>query len=106
METIEKITLINPFSVSLEKYPFMQVNKLIYKRGDYSIYKYADKHFVHTFKNIVIGERVAANKELINNLLNDIKPTGEGVLYYDYERSKSAILEGIKAAKKLNFKIK
>ena len=106
MKALQKVILLNPFSVSLKKYPFMEVNKLIYKRGDYSIYKYADKHFVHTFKNIVIGERVAANKELINNLLNDIKPIGEGILYHDYNRPKRAILKGIKAAKKLNFKIK
>jgi hypothetical protein len=99
-------TLINPFSVSLKKPPFMQVDRLVYENGDFKIYKYTDKHFVHTYKNIVICERGAANKELINNLVNDIKPTEEAALFHDYERPKGAIIDGIKAAKKLSFTIK
>ena len=99
--------LLNPFSVSLKKPPFMDINtEPVYKNGDYRIYKLYDKHFVHTFKNIVICERGAANKELINNIVNDTKPTGEADYYFLYERPKQAILEGIEAAKNLNFTIK
>ena len=105
MKIKTKVTLLNPFSVSLKQNPFMEVDNLIYKNGDYSIYKYTNHHYVHTFKNIVICERGAANKELINNLLNDIKPTGEAALFHDYERPKGAILDGMEAAKLLNFKI-
>lgn len=105
MNTENTTTLINPFSVNLDKYPFMKVDKLIYQNGDYKIYKYTSNHFVHTFKNIVFAERVAANEELINNLINDIKPTKEASLYHDYQRPKKAIMDGIEAAKKLNFKI-
>ncbi len=101
-----KTILLNPFSVSLKKYPFMEITSdPIYVNGDYKIYKYTDKHYLHTFKNIIFGERGAANKALINNLVNDIKPTKEADLYHDYERPKGAILEGIEAAKNLNFKI-
>ena len=104
--TTTRITLLNPFSVSLDKYPFMEVNsKPIYEAGEYKIYKAWDKHFIHTFKNIVIAQRCGANKALIDGLVNDIKPTGEAALYHDYERPKGAILEGIEAANKLNFKI-
>lgn len=100
------VTLLNPFSVSLKKPPFMEVNTSpIYKNGDYSIYKLWDEHFVHTYKNIVIAQRCGANEVLINNLVSDIKPIGEADLYHDYERPKEAILNGIKAAKNLNFKI-
>jgi hypothetical protein len=81
-------------------------NPPVYQNGDWKIYKYTSNHYVHTFKNIVIGERCAANKDLINNLKADIKPTGEAALYHDYERPKEAISEGIEAAQKLNFKIK
>lgn len=105
MNTQTKITLLNPFSVSLKKHPFMEVNNLIYQNGEYKIYRYAPNHYVHTFKNIVITERGKANKELINNLVTDTKPTGEAALYHDYERPKGAILEGIEAAKNLNFQI-
>jgi hypothetical protein len=100
-------TLINPFSVSLDKYPFMEVaTEPVYKNGDYKIYKAWNEHFIHTFKNIVIAQRCAANKDLINNLVTDKKPTGEAALYHDYERPKAAIKEGIEAAKTLNFQIK
>ena len=100
-------TLLNPFSVSLKKPPFMDMrNEPIYTNGDYRIYHYTNQHYVHTFKNIVIAERAGANKELINNLVADIKPTEEGALYHDYKTPKRAILEGINAAKKLNFQIK
>lgn len=85
----------------------MEVNsKPIYKTGDYMIYKLWDEHFVHTFKNIVIAQRGAANKDLINNLVLDNKPTNEADLYHDYERPKAAISEGMEAAKNLNFKVK
>jgi hypothetical protein len=85
----------------------MQVDeKPLYNNGDYSIYYYNQNHFVHTYKNIVICERGAANKALIDNLVNDIKPTTEAAIYHDYERLKDAIRIGTFAAKKLNFQIK
>lgn len=100
-------TLLNPFSVRLKNYPFMQVrNKPVFESGDYAIYKLYEKHYVHTFKNIVICERCAPNKEIINNLINDTKPTGEADYYFLYERPKQAISEGLEAAKELKFEIK
>lgn len=103
--TTAKTILLNPYSVSLKKPPFMEVNELVYVNGDYRIYKYTYSHFVHTFKNIVICERGAANKPLIDNLVADIKPTTEAAIYHDYERPKEAIANGIEAAKNLNFQI-
>lgn len=85
----------------------MQMNNPpIYEAGEYKIYKFSNNHYVHTFKNIVFAERTGANKQLIENLIKDIKPVGESSLYHDYERPKATISEGIKAAKKLKFKIK
>ena len=75
----------------------------VYTNGDYHIYKFSKNHFVHTFKNIVFAERGAANRELIDNLIADNKPTDEASLYHDYERPKQAIQEGIEAAKNLFF---
>lgn len=100
----QKITLLNPFSVSLEKYPFLNIEgKPIYVNGDYKIYSYRHKHYLHTYKNIVFAERCAPNKDMINNLINDHKPQAEVQAYFDYERAKGAIAEGMEAAKKLNF---
>lgn len=99
-------TLLNPFSFSLKKHPFMEISSdPVYQAGDYSIYKYSKNHFVHTFKNIVIAERGAANIELINNLIADNKPTDEADFYHQYQSPKRAIEDGIKAAKKLNFTV-
>jgi len=77
----------------------------VYQNGDFKIYKYLDRYFVHTFKNIVIGERCGANKEMIDSLASDIKPTEPAKTYLEYERAKRAIIEGQQAAKELNFKI-
>lgn len=100
-------TLLNPFSVSLKKHPYMEMREApIYANSDYKIYSYSRNHFVHTFKNIVIAERGKADKPLIEGLINDIKPTNESDLYHNYERPKKAILDGIAAAQKLHFEIK
>ena len=47
-------TLLNPFSVRLKKEPYMKINTApVYVDGDYKIYKFVDKHYIYTFKNIV-----------------------------------------------------
>jgi len=99
--------LLNPYSVRLEKKdPFMKVeSKPIHVNGDFRIYKYYSNWYVHTFKNIVIAERGAPNKEVLTNLMGVTQPTGEASIYHDYERPKQAMSEGIKEAKKRNFKI-
>lgn len=101
-----KITLLNPFSIMLKKYPLMDVDsKPYYTNGDYRIYKNFDRSFIHTFKNIVIAERVGANKDLLNFVKNDIVPIGEAAKFHDYERPKDAMLLGLSEAKKLNFTV-
>jgi len=105
----QKIKLLNPFSISLEKNPFMEISSTpVYSLGDFRVYKYSKDHYVHTFKNIVIAERVGINKEMISNLHTDTRPpeASEARMYFDYERSKETMLEGIEHAKKLNFTIK
>ena len=100
------ITLLNPFSVSLGKHPFMETeNKPVYTKGDYRIFRYSKAHYLHAFKNIIFAERCAPNTGIIDNLINDNSPTDESTLFHDYERPKGAILEGIQAAEKLNFTV-
>jgi len=99
------MTLINPFSVALSKHPFMEAkSNPVYSNGDYRIFKHVDKHYLHTYKNIIIAERSGINKEMIDNLAANTPPL-EGSLYHDFERPKQTILEGIAAAKKLDFQI-
>jgi hypothetical protein len=102
-----KTTLLNPFSHSLGKNPLMEVpSEPIFTTGDYKIYKYFDKHFVHTYKNIVITERGAADKDLLNNLKNNIKPTGEASIFHNFERPLGAKVDGLRIAQEINFTVK
>lgn len=101
------IILLNPFSIRLEKSPYMQPeSKLVFIDGDFRVYKYSNNHYLHTFKNIIITELGAINKDVINNVKNDIiPPLGDGKRYHQYERPREAMLFGIEQAKKLNFEI-
>lgn len=102
-----QVQLLNPFSISLDKKPFMNVEgKPMFTNGDFRIYKYCDKYFIHTFKNIVIAERCAPNKQLLVNVKDKTKPVGEGAIFNEYERPIAAMMQGIEEAKKLNFTIK
>ena len=100
-----KTKVLNPFSVSLKKDPFMILTDLVHENGDYKIYKHCKEWFVHTFKNIVIAERCAPNKNIITNLKGETRPEGIADIYHQLERPQWAINEGIKQAKKLNFTI-
>ena len=104
--THTQTVLLNPYSIRLEKHPLMNVDgKPVHVHGDFRVYKYCKKWFIHTFKNIVIAERCAVNKELLTNLTGETKPTGEASIYHDYERPMAAMREGIEAANKLHFSI-
>ena len=78
----------------------------IFTTGDYKIYKYCNDHFIYTYKNIVITERCAANKDLLNNLKNNIKPTGTASMYFDFERTLEAKADGLRIAQEINFTVK
>lgn len=107
MKTIvERTTVLNPFSISLKKDPFMNVDTLVYEEGDFKIYHYSKDHFIHTFKNIVIAERVKPNKTIFTNIKGETQPAGISDIYHQLERPEWAKDEGIKEAKRLNFQIK
>jgi len=99
--------LLNPFSIRLEKPSFNNVNEssLVFSDGDFKVYKFSHEWYIHTFKNIVIAERCKINKGIFAALKGELKPTNEADLYFLYERPLSAMNEGIKHAKKLNFSI-
>ena len=80
-------------------------NAPVYVDGDYKIYKFVDKHYLHTFKNIIISERGAPNKDILLYLKGDTKPKRYSTEYYHNKRALVALKEGIEYAKMLNFKV-
>ena len=100
-------TLLNPFSYQLKKQATQTINsKSVYSNGDYSVYKYVDKHFIYTYKNIVIAERCGLDKTIVDNLANDTYTGKSEQKYMNFDRPKEAIEIGINAAKELGFTIK
>lgn len=98
--------LLNAHSVKLEKNPFMDIEvKPVYENGEFAIYKLYDKHYLHTFGNIVFAERCAPNIEMIENIINDNVPAERGDKYHQYAWPKETIAFGIEYAKKINFPI-
>lgn len=100
--------LLNPFSISLGKHPYMEILTTLpcYQIGEFKVYKRYNDYYIHTFKNIVIAERCGINKELLKNLHLDTMPEGKSNSYFNYTRAKEAMFRGIEEAKKLNFTIK
>ena len=101
-------TLLNPFSVELKKQPFQEIqSEPVYKNGDFLIYKLYEKHFLHTFKNIIFAERCGKNIEMIENIIKNTPPeNGTGKIYHEFFRPKETIQNGLRYAKELNFEIR
>ena len=99
-------TLFNTFSFQLKKEAKQIINSNpVYSNGEYSIYKFCDKHYLYTYKNIIIAERCGLDKTMVDELVND-RYTGEhSKKYYNFDRPKQAIEIGINAAKELRFTI-
>lgn len=99
---------LNPYAVALKREnPFYEIEgKPIYKNGDFSVYKYGNVHkwFVYLYKNIIITERTAASKELVDRFANNDEP----ILYskYSFRRAMEALEDGKEYAKKIGFEIR
>lgn len=72
---------------------FTDEKELVYKNGEYSIFKRRES-YLYTWNNVSFTELVGFNKELIDSLIFGEKR--EGVSKFIYERS----LETLKRAKK------
>lgn len=107
MKTLEKqnsYRLLNPFSIQLKKPGIEYISTPpVLISGDYRVYKKFDKHFLHTFKNIIIAERCSINEKIFSNLRGQTKPSGAAELYFDYESPLAALKEGEEVAKKIRF---
>lgn len=99
--------VINPFSISLAKYPIqeLQDSDLVFQDGDFRVFRKYSDYFVHTFKNVVIAERCAINKAIFSALKGELVPKDEAIKYFEFDRPKWAINEAIKNANRFKFLI-
>ena len=78
--------------------------KLVYRNGDYTIWK-EDKRFYNTcWKNIIITQTVGAPRELVDALINGVPPK-DSVSLFHYDMMREAINDGKEYAKKIGFDI-
>ena len=95
----EKKAFVNPWYNSRNQcsreFFMLSEDDLIMRDGDFAIYGYTCS-CIHTFKNVAISQRVAANRRLIENLKKGTNTEADWVgehpsLYFEYERSKAII---------------
>lgn len=81
-------------------------NHKLYRKGDFSIVKYADEYYMVLWKNVIIGEFVGANKELVDLLHSKTAPDSKKVMQgYNYRTALADIEEAPKWAERYSFKI-
>lgn len=104
-------TVINPFAVSLNKnhgkntYHELEevTGKPVYQRGDYTIWKTAEKFYNTCYKNIIISQTTGAPKDLADALYEGREL--EGYVHHRMNRMKNALTDGMVYAKENNIKV-
>ena len=77
-----------------------------YRKGDYSIVKFTDEYYMVLWKNVIIGEFVGENTELVDLLFSGTAPDEKKVMQcYNYRTALSDIKEAPKWAEKYHFTI-
>ena len=84
---------LNPWTDKNEQAGYYELDErsLVYKNGDYRIYKEFSKSYIYTFKNVAISNLAGVNKELVDALASRTRPlpyqglveeyTGQHLLY-------------------------
>ena len=81
-------------------------NHKMYRKGDFSIVKFAEKYYMVLWKNVIIGEFVGANRELVDLLFSGYEPDEKKVMQcYNYRTALQDIEEAPKWAAKYRFTI-
>ena len=100
--------IINPFAVRLNmahgRKTYNEVEnvsgwRLVYRQGDYTIWKKGKTFFNTCWKNIIITQTDLAPKNLIDALCNDMD------LHHHIKRIKRAITDGMAYAKENNIEV-
>ena len=80
--------------------------KVLYRKGDFSIRKVCEKGYAVLWKNVIIGEFVGKNEELVDLLFTNTAPDKKEVNQsYNYRTALSDIEEAPKWAEKYHFTI-
>lgn len=80
--------------------------KKFYCKGDFSIAKSCERAYVVLWKNVIVGEFVGANKELVDLLHSKTAPDSKKVMQsYNYRTALADIEEAQKWAERYSFKI-
>lgn len=104
--------IINPFAVRLNiargRKTYNEVEnvsgwRLVYRQGDYTIWKISKTFFNTCLKNVIITQTVAAPKRLVDALYNGKEL--EGSAHYHLKRMKEAIMDGMAYAKENNIEV-
>lgn len=104
--------ILNPFSYRLngnkEKGDYNVIeettgNHPVYRNGDYTIWKVAERSYNTCWKNIIITQTVGAPKELVNALATGVPPADSSLFHYN--RMREAINDGKQYAKEIGFVI-
>lgn len=74
-------------------------DKIVYKKGDYKIVKRFDKFFDHIHGDVIISQRCASDKEMIDGLESGASDfcAGEADQYFRFERPTEAYKKGLEA---------
>lgn len=88
--------------------PVRNINgKRTYRKGDFSIVKMAEKDYAVLWKNVIVGEFVGPNKELVDRLYLKVQPDEKDVMMsYNYKSALSEIEEAPMWAQKCRFTIR
>lgn len=78
---------LNPWKSDkqLRRYYDIKEVDLVYKNGDYAVYHVTALCHTYTYKNIAIGQKVGLNKDFVDSLANNIRPTDE--TQYSFDRA-------------------
>ena len=88
--------------------PVREINgKKLYRKGDFSIVKMCENDYAVLWKNVIVGEFVGQNKELVDCLFSKTAPDEKKVMQnYHYRNALSEIEEATKWAEKYGFEIR
>ena len=88
--------------------PVREINGTkLYRKGDFSIVKMAEKDYAVLWKNVIVGEFVGQNKGLVDCLFSKTAPDEKEVMQnYNYRSALSEIEEATKWAEKYGFEIR
>ena len=73
-KTMKTKKILNVWNSNKIEKKYYQVEKPIFQKNEYSIFKIGVNSYLYTFQDISITNLCGVNKDLINSLINDLRP--------------------------------